>query len=323
MTSLTDRYIAATLIGVPEGQRNDVERELRASIADAVDAAVDGGIEASAAERQALLELGDPAKLSASYAERPLYLIGPEYFLPWRRLLIVLLSVLPAFVAVVNFLLRSALASEPSGIADALVDAIVLALAVAVQVAFWVTAAFAALERVPNRYRFGTWTPDSLPDPTAKQSRSDSVATIVFAGLVIAALVWQQFATVASTESGPVDDPFLAPTLWSFWLPVLILVLVGQIVVGVLRLRASARSWGLDVAKLVLDVAFPLIVLFLAARGMLVNPAFLRQFDSAPMPLNGGVIDLFVALGAAVVIVITLIDFAVKAVRARRPVRTA
>ena len=32
MTSLTERYLAATLRGLPEGKRTDVERELRSSI---------------------------------------------------------------------------------------------------------------------------------------------------------------------------------------------------------------------------------------------------------------------------------------------------
>ena len=38
MSTLTDRYIAEVVRGVPESQRADVEQELRASIADAIDA---------------------------------------------------------------------------------------------------------------------------------------------------------------------------------------------------------------------------------------------------------------------------------------------
>ena len=36
-STLTDRYVAATLRTLPEKQRPDIEKELRASIADAVD----------------------------------------------------------------------------------------------------------------------------------------------------------------------------------------------------------------------------------------------------------------------------------------------
>lgn len=43
MTSLTDRYVWATVRSLPEKQRSDIERELRTSIADAVDAKTDAG----------------------------------------------------------------------------------------------------------------------------------------------------------------------------------------------------------------------------------------------------------------------------------------
>ncbi|BDI23268.1 permease prefix domain 1-containing protein [Herbiconiux sp. L3-i23] len=322
MTSPTDRYIAATLSGVPESSRTDVERELRASIADAVDARTEQGEPVESAERGVLTDLGDPARLSASYAERPLYLIGPAHFLPWRRTLITLISVIPPLVAVINFLIRSALAPEPSSIADALADAIVLGLGVALQVAFWVTVGFAVLERVPTGRVFGSWTPDALPDPSARQSRTDAVGVLIFAGLMIAALVWQQFATVAVTADGPVEAPVLAPSLWTLWLPVLIVVLVGQIAVAVLRLRQASPTRALDVVKLVFDLAFPLVVLYLAAQDMLVNREFLAAFD-APVDDTAAVVDAFVIIGSAIVIVFILIDFAVKALRLRRGHATA
>ena len=41
----------------------------------------------------ALVELGDPAALAASYVDRPLQLIGPRYYLTWWRLLKLLYSV--------------------------------------------------------------------------------------------------------------------------------------------------------------------------------------------------------------------------------------
>ena len=50
----------------------------------------------------ALVELGDPAALAASYVDRPLQLIGPRYYLTWWRLLKLLYSVvLPIAVAAV------------------------------------------------------------------------------------------------------------------------------------------------------------------------------------------------------------------------------
>ena len=64
MTALTDRYVWAVLRGVPAAQRADLEPEVRALVADAIEARTGepapSGASAEAAERAALTELGDP-----------------------------------------------------------------------------------------------------------------------------------------------------------------------------------------------------------------------------------------------------------------------
>ena len=102
MTTLTDRYVWAAARTLPEAQRAEFERELRERIGDATDALVETGRAPADAERMALVELGDPAALAASYVDRPLQLIGPRYYLTWWRLLKLLYSVvLPIAVAAV------------------------------------------------------------------------------------------------------------------------------------------------------------------------------------------------------------------------------
>src|SRR5262245_64492392 len=102
-TTLTDRYVDATLRRVPARQRPDIERELRASIADAVDDRLEAGGDPAEAEEAVLTDLGDPARLAAGYADRPLHLIGPAFFLDYTRLLRALLvTVVPAVAAVVG-----------------------------------------------------------------------------------------------------------------------------------------------------------------------------------------------------------------------------
>ena len=90
-SSLTDRYVAATLRSLPDRQRQDIEAELRALVADA---RREAGVDADSAERQVLTELGAPARLAASYSDRSLNLIGPEFYLDYVRVLTVLLSTL-------------------------------------------------------------------------------------------------------------------------------------------------------------------------------------------------------------------------------------
>ena len=95
-TTLTERYITATIRSLPATAQADVRAELEASIADAVEARVEQGEPREAAEHAVLTELGDPGVLAAGYADRPLHLIGPRYFLVWWRLLKLLLWIVPA-----------------------------------------------------------------------------------------------------------------------------------------------------------------------------------------------------------------------------------
>ncbi|WP_262425429.1 permease prefix domain 1-containing protein [Brachybacterium sp. Z12] len=113
-TELTERYLRAAIAGLPAATQDDVRTELTALIMDATEARIDQGEEPPAAERAVLTELGDPAILAAEYADRPLHLIGPRYFLVWRRLLKLLLWIVPA-VAVVGVAISQALVDAPLG----------------------------------------------------------------------------------------------------------------------------------------------------------------------------------------------------------------
>ena len=113
-TSLTDRYVDAAMRTVPEQQRQDLGAELRASIEDQIDGRVHNGEEHSAAERAVLTELGDPDKLAAGYTDRPLWLIGPRYYLTWWRLTKLLWAIVPACAAF-GVALGQTLAGEPFG----------------------------------------------------------------------------------------------------------------------------------------------------------------------------------------------------------------
>lgn len=94
--TLTERYIAATVKSLPSELQPEVRDELHASIADAVEARAEQGESLEQAERAVLTDLGDPGALAAGYADRPLHLIGPRYFLTWWRLLKVLIAIVPA-----------------------------------------------------------------------------------------------------------------------------------------------------------------------------------------------------------------------------------
>lgn len=61
-----ERYIAAVRRARPDASSHaDVEKELRASLSDDIEARIAGGADPDSAERDALMAMGDPDRLAA------------------------------------------------------------------------------------------------------------------------------------------------------------------------------------------------------------------------------------------------------------------
>lgn len=277
--TLTDRYIGAVVRTVPERQRDDVARELRASIQDELDARRDAGEDRHEAERATLTELGDPDALAAGYADRPLHLIGPRYYLTWWRLLKLLLwIVVPSAAGAIA--LGLSLAGEPIG--AVIGGTIGIGLSVAVHLCFWVTLVFALVERSGGDVSGTEWSLDSLPEPRERGlGVGDLVASLVLLALAAAAVVWDGLVGVVWLGGGWM--PFLDPALWPWWAAALLALLaLDALLVIVVFVR---RGWTVPLAivNAALDVVAISLFLTLLGRGLLVN---------------GEVLDLLTAQGA-------------------------
>ncbi|MEJ3403597.1 hypothetical protein WDJ51_02510 [Rathayibacter sp. YIM 133350] len=270
--TLTDRYVYAVGRRVPSTQREELEREVRALVADTTDAKREEG--SADPEREAIIALGDPDRLAATYTDRPLHLIGPALFPDYRRLLVMLYSIVLPIIVVVMFVVQL-LARDSIG--DAIGRAIALTIQVAVHLGFWTTLVFAILERQPQ-HRNGreTWTPEMLPNPDARDTGvgvAGLVGSIVWSGFVIAAILWQQLASPIHNASGD-PIPVIDPRLWSFWLPALIVVMLAQVALTIAVYARRRWTYGLTAVRILIDVAFFAPLAWLALTGALLNPAF-------------------------------------------------
>lgn len=292
--TLTDRYIDAVVRTLPERQRADVARELGAAIADQLDARIESGESMDAAERGVLIDLGDPDRLAAGYADRPLRLIGPRYYLDWKRLLVLLLWIVPACAAVgvgIAELISGA------GVGEVIGAIVPVVISVVVHVCFWVTLVFAVLERTGHETLDPTpWTPDRLPDERASGARvSDLVGGLVFLGLLGGALVWdlvRGFAFVDGTWM-----PFLNPALWPGWAIVLIALIAAEVALTAAAFRTGRWTMPLAAVNAVLAVASASLLLWLLGAGLLVNPALIDLAIA-----SGAGADLPQVLGAIVAV---------------------
>ena len=283
MTSLTDRYVAATLRGIPEKQRTDVDRELRSSIADALEDHVANGEDRYAAEVAVLEELGDPTRLASGMTGRPLYLVGPELFPAYRYILFLLLAIVVPIVGIVEAAVEL---GSGAGIGSALLEGIGGALSVGVHLSFWVTLAFVIVERLdPATWRredlkdlkvlTAPWKVDYLPElpSSGAVTVGETVGEIVTIGISIGGLLWlREWSWVTDAAGQPI--PLFDPALWNFWFPVLIAVFGLQVAFHVVKLVVGRWTIGLAVVNAVLLAAIGIPFAVLALTGSLINPAF-------------------------------------------------
>ncbi|MCG5471990.1 permease prefix domain 1-containing protein [Micromonospora sp. LAH09] len=309
MNTLTDRYLAATLRSVPAQRRDEIASELRASIDDMIEGRTDGGQDATTAERAVLTELGNPDVLAARYADRRLQLIGPTYYLVWLRLLKLLLSFIPALVGTIVAVVDVA---EGQGF-GAIGSGIVVALHVAVHIGFWLTLTFAIIERSQQNVDLPDWTVDQLPDVPAHRdiSLADTIASVVMLVVTIAYLPFQHYRSWVHDTDGD-NIPVLDPTLWSFWLPALIVVLLGSLVFEIVKYRVGSWNWALFGTKALLNLAFSVPLVWLALSDRLLNPALGERLSWLAEADNRNLLGLAIAVGTAAIVVWDLIDTGLK-----------
>jgi hypothetical protein len=314
MTALTDRYVAAVLGAVPASQRSDLEPEMRALVADAIEARAAKGEPDHAAERAALLELGDPNLLAARYSEGPRYLIGPNVFPEWRRLVTLLVSVLVPLIAILSF---TATLIGGGTIGGAIAGGIGSSFMVAVQTVFWITLVMAIIERTAGT-TVGpkAWSPDSLPE-LPDDGRIGAVEigmTLVVNVLAIAGLLWVQLQPPITVDGAAF--PLFDPALWSFWLPWFLVVAVLELVLTVaLYLR---RRWTYAYAGInaVLGAAFAIPAVYLLQNAMLFNPELVAAVQAKTPGAWLSITTLITSVAVVVIAAWDAIDGFLKARRA-------
>jgi hypothetical protein len=315
MPSLTDRYVFTVLRRVPEVQRADLDKELRSSIADLVDAHINNGATEVDAEEGALLELGDPDRFAASVTNSPQYLIGPESYPSWLRLLKFLFALIVPVAAVAHALVIVALGE---GIGDVIAALISTAISASLHIAFWVTLVFVILERTGNPRHTNwqrTWTPDQLPEYAHdRRTIGDLAAELVWIGILAALLIGQQFWSFAVIRGESV--PVLSPGEWTFWWPYMLVVLALNATIAVWVWRRGGWSWLTAGVNAILGLAAAIPLIWLALSHRFFNPEFFESLGWTPD--NFGVVDINTTAIVVVVVCVFFWDAIDGFIKARR-----
>lgn len=310
-TTLTDRYVDATLRRLPADRRPDIDKELRASIADAVDDRVEAGTDPADAEVAVLTDLGDPARLAAGYADQPLHLIGPELFLDYVRFLRAILVTVVPIVAVVVALVQAFAGKSVGSVIGITVGTVITT---TVHICFWTTLLFALLERTRavRGPLAGKWTPAMLPVSPSRRARfgeliAESAATVLFGACILLAPTLRFFT---DAEGEPIS--FFSPWLWQSGVVYVFLGLV-LLSLGISFANYYARwSTPLAIAATLADLASPVLLIWLAANDRIVNPAFVEAAGWDPRT------TAWIHNGLIVVSVLTIIRSVFEGFRRRR-----
>jgi hypothetical protein len=306
MTTLTDRYVWAVLRAVPQAKRTDLEPEIRALVADAVDAHA-GHASPETAERAALVELGDPDALAAQYMDTTRFLIGPRLYPEWERLLRLLL---PIVVPIAGIAVTAVgwVSGKPVG--EAIVSGLGVAFNVAVQLAFWFTLVFAIAERTGSPVAPMTgqpWSPDQLPELPApdRMSLGETVASIAFYVFMVVAIAWVQIATPIQVDG--TGYPLFDPATWAWWLWYVLAVIVAEIVFAIALYLRGRWTWAYATVNAFLNAAFAIPAVYLLQEGLLFNDELVAAIDAQA---SGDWFTTTVAITIVVIVLITVIDAA-------------
>lgn len=318
--TLTERYLHAATRGLPETQRAEIRQELAERIGDDIDARIESGLDPAEAETLALTELGDPDVLVAQYLDRPQFLIGPELFPTWKRLLRILaLTVIPTVA--VFFTLAQTLAHKSFG--EIVGSTIVVLIMLTVHLGFWTTLVFAVLERSLGGKPIMEWTPELLPeitDSSRNAVRIDVASNLVFIALFAAGL-FSHTLVLPFQDSAGETVPLIQSGTWA-WLPwYLIAVLALDVAFWMLLARRGRWTYWFVALRTVLTLAYAIPIAWLFATDRLFNHEFLELTgwnNWEELVSSGGVLAIVFAFLVVTISTIWPIDAFLKARQTRR-----
>jgi hypothetical protein len=282
--SLIDRYVAEVGRHLPERDREDIEAEIRSMVNDMIDERGQSAVKNEKVVMEALEEIGDPKLLAAKYAPPKRYLIGPEWYEGYLKILQrILFTALPV-VAVVRFILS--LTNDPLDLIGAVGDAVGSAFSIGTQILFWVTLVFVLLERSGEK-------PDDLPKsdsqpwsvdqlPALPRRRQISVAeTVMNIAVLLFLLIWIALPTTLDLLRGsPASVPFLHPNLWNFWLPLFFVIIGLTLVHEVFKLKIGNWTPALTVTNVILGIVSIVYIAALVTTQDVINPEFLAMLEN-------------------------------------------
>lgn len=321
-TNLIERYVHDVARRLPEKEREDVKKELRANIYDMLP---EGANED--AVKKVLYELGSPVSLAEKYRTHPRYLISPAYFDEYVGVLRWILPLVGVLVMLIGFAVgaveaaRDTATSIPFVASGIISKGVSMGISAAFQALIWTTIGFAVAEHSgQKKEKVGEhgWRVEDLPEvqnPKASIPLSEGIAelvlSVVFTALVILVCLGYLPFMMAFSNGGTVFFNIFSPSFLAMLIPFTLVSLLFSIVESVAKIKD--RRWSVFVClsavlKKLVDMALTLYLIFqphilsTEFHSFLADAGFFRA-----VPSVGGT-NVVVLAFAAILIFATLAD---------------
>ncbi|MFC5602636.1 HAAS signaling domain-containing protein [Sporosarcina koreensis] len=323
---LIDAYIYEVTRRLPEKSRNDIALELRSTIEDMLP---DNFTEDEV--KEALLKLGDPARLAASYRDTPMHLIGPKVYdayiwtmkmiIPWAIFITALVHVVETIV------LFSGEESILSVVIKSLGIIIGNVINVLIQTFFWVTITFVFIERIGmakstgSLTAYGTdWSPEQLRHVhVISKKKAIPLGEAVF-GLVWIA-IWLVFYFNANHLAGvyrSIDGeglqlvmPALNQSVLMSYLPIVLPIALLEI--GVALYKWKERQWTMRLVTInaVIKVISLIVFMIITLNPSLINEAMIPYLANL-LEINSSSVQNFIDWAVWTIIVTLIVTVAIE-----------
>ena len=275
INDLFTRYAAEVGRHLPQKGRDDIQREILATLQDRLDDIAErSGHAADEDQAVALLkETGNPKKTAASYAGRST-LVGPELYALFALICRIALPIIGVIVLVVTTVSYTLGGVSTAGLLERIIGILGGAAASVLQAFAVIVIVFAVIERFTPKEKLAgsleslyAWDPRALPPVTAakKIDTGEQIATMAFGTVWIAALIY--FGQMIPPYSLPFADlhaalsagvlglvPFLIASTAADVLAAAFLLARGRHTVATTAARAAAKVLGIISTALMLSV---------------------------------------------------------------------
>ncbi|MBU0996964.1 MAG: hypothetical protein KKE16_02850 [Firmicutes bacterium] len=285
MKHMIERYVYDVTRRLPENQREDVAKELRANIDDML-----SGSTNEVEIEKVLLSLGEPRTLANEYREKKRYLISPKWMDDYIRVLKIVIIIFVS-ISVIFGLIDNIMNAESLNAFGIFAEVFAKTISEAFQSAFQafaiVTLVFVLIEQYDLSPKKKEWSVSSLPDlPNEKEpkvSRTGSIVELII--MTIFGVTWIYLLFNHSIYLGwMVEGNGWAVSVPLFNSPavnVLIPLFIASLALGIIAQMIKIYYARLNMKVMIfhtLDKIFSLaVVLFFMTMPNLINGVFALQ----------------------------------------------